>query len=103
MPDYSVTWHIDQLTADTPLGAAREALDMHRDPDSIATVFDVYDSGARYRVDLDDRPPVPVVLHAPSTTPRRRFAAWFSGRLIAWAALLDNAPHGAHRGTLTVG
>ncbi len=60
MPDYRVIWHIDQIDADTPVGAALEVLRIHRDPDSIATVFDVHDSnGARYRVDLDEHLPVP--------------------------------------------
>ncbi|WP_107657467.1 hypothetical protein [Nocardia suismassiliense] len=96
MPDYSVIWHIDQLDADTPVDAAHEALNIHRNPESIATVFEVHDSnGARYRIDLDGHPPVPVVLRAPSTTPSRRLAAWFADRLIAWAAVLDHAPRAA--------
>lgn len=94
MAEYSVTWHIDQLDADTPVGAARAALDIHRDPSSVATVFEVHDSnGARYHVDLDDDLPTPVLVRAPSTTPRRRLAAWFSGRFTAGA--LGDAAHTA--------
>ena len=40
MPKYSVRWEID-VEADTPEAAARQALTIHRDPHSIATVFDV--------------------------------------------------------------
>lgn len=44
MPTYRVEWVID-LEADSPKGAAEEALRMHRDPSSIATVFHVYGQG----------------------------------------------------------
>lgn len=37
---YRVRWEID-LEADTPEEAARQALDIHRDPESMATLFDV--------------------------------------------------------------
>jgi len=40
MPMYKVTWVID-LDARTPRAAAKEALKIQRDPDSIATAFDV--------------------------------------------------------------
>ncbi|WP_280445023.1 hypothetical protein [Nocardia brasiliensis] len=96
MPDYRVIWHIGQLDADAPVGAALEALAIHRDPDSIAAVFDVHDSsGARYRVDLDEHLPVPVIVRAPSTTPRRRLIAWFADRLISWAGAVDCPPPAA--------
>ena len=38
--EYTVTWVID-LDADSPEDAARKALDVQRDPESIATCFDV--------------------------------------------------------------
>lgn len=38
---YRVRWEID-LEAPTPVEAARMALEIQRDPDSIATVFEVY-------------------------------------------------------------
>lgn len=37
---YLVTWQIE-LEAESPEDAARQALAIHRDPDSAATVFDV--------------------------------------------------------------
>ena len=40
MPKYRVHWEID-IEADSPEAAAREALAVHRDPDSIANVFEV--------------------------------------------------------------
>jgi hypothetical protein len=42
MPSYRVTWTID-IDADGPYDAARRALQIQRDPASIATVFDVTD------------------------------------------------------------
>ena len=40
--EYRLTWTID-LDADSPEDAARKALAIHRDPQSLATVFaDVY-------------------------------------------------------------
>lgn len=51
---YLVTWEID-IVAATPAEAARKALAIQRDPDSIATVFDVADKeGSVTRVDLSD-------------------------------------------------
>ncbi|WP_194838768.1 hypothetical protein [Nocardia sp. XZ_19_369] len=92
MPEYSVCWHMD-LTANTPVLAATEALEIHRDPESLATAFRVRDEhGSIYHVDLGDERPVPVVIHTPPLTPRRWCAAWFSGRLVAWAAALDATP-----------
>lgn len=58
MPDYLVTWEID-VTAETPVEAAREALRIQRNPESIATVFGVADGFDVRRVDLtelDDDP-----------------------------------------------
>ena len=54
MPEYRIHWEID-ITAATPLEAARRALRMHRDFESIATVFDVTDeAGTIQRIDLED-------------------------------------------------
>lgn len=43
MNEYTVTWAID-ITAESPLGAAIDALNIQRDAASIATVFAVTDS-----------------------------------------------------------
>lgn len=40
MPEYRVTWQID-VVALSPKDAAERALEIQRNPDSIATVFDV--------------------------------------------------------------
>lgn len=55
---YQVTWTIDIEDADNPEEAARKALDIQRDPNSIATVFTVIDdeTGAAWKVDLDAEP-----------------------------------------------
>lgn len=44
MTDYRVTWSID-ITADSPVEAARLALAIQRDPRSTATVFNVQGDG----------------------------------------------------------
>jgi hypothetical protein len=50
---YRVSWTID-IDAGTPEEAAREAVATHRDPDSIASVFDVTgEDGKTVEVDLD--------------------------------------------------
>ena len=41
MAQFRVSWHID-IEAGTPQQAARQALAIQRDPESIATVFDVH-------------------------------------------------------------
>lgn len=41
---YIVVWEID-IEAESPEEAARMALEVQRNPDSIATVFEVYESG----------------------------------------------------------
>ena len=41
MPEYRVKWEID-VEAETPQDAAREALQIQRDTESVATVFEVY-------------------------------------------------------------
>lgn len=40
MPEYLVKWEID-INADSPREAAEKALEIHRDPDSVATFFKV--------------------------------------------------------------
>jgi hypothetical protein len=61
MTHYVVTWQID-IEAETPGEAAKKALAIHRDPDSTATVFDVYDqsAGAKITLDLTEDRPGPV-------------------------------------------
>ena len=50
---YRVIWEID-LDADSPREAAEKAFAIHRNPESIATVFDVVDkTGRKTTVDLD--------------------------------------------------
>jgi hypothetical protein len=52
MTSYSVNWRID-IEAESPVEAARQALEIHRDPGSLATVFEVYDEdGHHTSVDL---------------------------------------------------
>jgi hypothetical protein len=60
---YLVTWEVDIEDVETPEEAAAEALKMQRDPDSVATYFEVraYVSGAGgeslgpvHVVDFDD-------------------------------------------------
>lgn len=60
MKRYLVVWEID-IDADTALDAARQALEIHRDKDSIAVVFDVIEAdsngeanGEAQRIDLLD-------------------------------------------------
>lgn len=48
-----VTWTMNSF-ASTPEEAAREALDIQRNPDSIATVFTVANDDATYEVDLTE-------------------------------------------------
>ena len=47
-------WEID-VDARTPREAARKALTIQRDPESIATVFDVQHRGRMVRVDLTEK------------------------------------------------
>ena len=51
---YQVKWVID-IEADTPEEAAQQALAIQRNPESIATVFDIYNDEHQYltRVDLN--------------------------------------------------
>lgn len=53
MNHYCVTWNID-IEAETPRDAAKQALKIQRDPESIATVFKVKDQfGQETLVDLE--------------------------------------------------
>jgi hypothetical protein len=47
MPVYRVKWEID-TEADSPIEAAEKALRIQRDPDSIATVFQVQIEGSAF-------------------------------------------------------
>lgn len=51
MNEYLVRWEIDIL-ADTPEEAAKKAFAIQRDPDSVASVFDVISPHGRVRIDL---------------------------------------------------
>jgi len=54
MSEYRVVWEID-VDAESYEEAARIALEIHRDPDSIATVFGVTDDhGERKVIDVQD-------------------------------------------------
>ena len=53
--NYYVTWSIE-LEATSPKAAAEMALEIQRDPTSIATVFTVFDeNGVETRVDTSER------------------------------------------------
>jgi len=52
MSEYRVVWAID-IVAESHEDAARKALEIHRDPDSTATVFDVTESGTGDIRDID--------------------------------------------------
>ena len=47
MTTYNVNWRID-IEAESPVEAAMQALEFHRDPNSTATVFDVCDEQGNY-------------------------------------------------------
>lgn len=53
MPEYYIEWRIE-LDADNPTEAARRALEIQRNPESIATVFHVSeaDNGEEEVIDL---------------------------------------------------
>jgi hypothetical protein len=51
MKQYLVKWEID-IYAETAEEAARQALKIQRDPDSIATVFTCKEQGVEQTVDL---------------------------------------------------
>ena len=52
--NYRLVWQID-VEADTPREAAEKALAIQRNPNSIATAFDVFEKpGHKTQVDLGD-------------------------------------------------
>jgi len=55
MKSYHVMWEID-IEADSHIEAAQEALQIHRDPESIATVFQVTESDTTdiQEIDLEE-------------------------------------------------
>jgi len=55
MPKYLVIWVID-IEADNPTEAAKQALEIHRDSESIATVFNVVDqvNNESFEIDLGE-------------------------------------------------
>ncbi len=54
MNHYCISWTID-LEAETPEEAAEKALKIQRDPESIATVFEVTDdTGTTGAIDLEE-------------------------------------------------
>jgi len=52
---YKISWEIE-LDADNPLAAAKEALEMHRDSNSVSTMFYVQAEGSKdvFSVDLNE-------------------------------------------------
>ena len=56
MPDFLVNWTIGIIEAEDPIDAAKKTLAIQRDPESIATVFEVTDCATRTKtiVDLDE-------------------------------------------------
>lgn len=52
MRNFTVEWLIE-LDAEDAVDAARQALAIHRDPDSIATVFTVTDNAGGVSVEID--------------------------------------------------
>lgn len=53
MGTYLVNWNIE-LDAKTPREAAEKALGIQRDPESIATFFEVWDGNKTVKIDLED-------------------------------------------------
>ena len=49
MPEYRVTWQID-IDAENPKAAAEQGHKIMLDPDSLATVFEVYDENEKETV-----------------------------------------------------
>lgn len=52
MAEYLVTWEMP-IQASSPVDAARQALGIHRDPGSVATVFRVSIGHDSWLIDLD--------------------------------------------------
>lgn len=64
MTTFKVRWEIDIFDADTPREAAYQALQIQRDPDSDAVVFEVSEPcGGTKQIDLSDPGPVPAYFH----------------------------------------
>ena len=57
MPQYHVLWEIG-LEAESPEDAALQALGIHRDPQSVATVFTVEHEGVRTVIDVENGDPL---------------------------------------------
>jgi len=57
MPQYHVLWEID-LEAESPEDAALQALGIHRDPQSVATVFAVEHKGICTVIDVENGDPL---------------------------------------------
>lgn len=57
MPQYHVIWEME-LDAESPEDAALQALGIHRDPESIATVFSVEHGGVRTVIDVENEEPI---------------------------------------------
>lgn len=57
MPQYHVIWEID-LEAESSEDAALQALGIHRDPESTATVFSVEHQGIRTVIDVEHNDPI---------------------------------------------
>ncbi len=53
MKKYVVAWYID-IEAESPEDAARQALAIQRNPESLATVFDIKGDGSTVTVDVED-------------------------------------------------
>lgn len=54
MRTYNVVWEMD-IDAENPEEAARRALEIQRDKESIATCFKVFDRGVCTEIDLTER------------------------------------------------
>jgi hypothetical protein len=50
MPEYTVTWVMGGIDAESPREAAEKALTIHRNPESIAVVFTVTQEGPGGRI-----------------------------------------------------
>lgn len=57
MPQYHVIWEI-HLDAESPEDAARQALSIHRDPQSIATMFSIELNDLRTVIDVNNEDPI---------------------------------------------
>jgi hypothetical protein len=55
MPEYLVSWTIGIIEAEDPLDAASKTLAIQRDPDSIATVFEVTDTISNERSEITNK------------------------------------------------